>query len=177
MVYLQYGQYIYLHTCINTYIRGVTPPTFDSCTKHLGIPVIIHDQISTQFTGHGYMDDLTTDCSFDLQATCVILVLGLFFHMLFIGVCTTRLWQTCRRLVQELNICTVVFRNENQQEGYCYLFPTAGTAPGHSMCSDAALHGLVKMASRPWAIPGLLLTHSCTPQLTSADEDRFGVRL
>ena len=43
----------------------------------------------TQFPGHGCMDDLTTECSFDSQATyCVIAVLGPFSDMLPMGVCT-----------------------------------------------------------------------------------------
>ena len=60
-----------------------------------------------QFPGHGYMDDLTTECSFNLQVTWVIAMLGLFFDMLSMGICTTRHWQMFGRLVQELNVCTV----------------------------------------------------------------------
>ena len=54
------------------------------------------------------MDDLTTDRSFDLQATWLIDVLGLFLDMLSMDVCTTRQWQTSGRLVQKLDACTVV---------------------------------------------------------------------
>ena len=32
---------------------------------------------------------------------------GNFFEMLAMSVCTTRLWQTTGRLVQEWNVCTV----------------------------------------------------------------------
>ena len=62
------------------------------------------------------MDDLTTERSFDLHAMLVIDVtkakylndvLGLFFYIIHMDVCTTRHWQTSRRLVQELNFCTV----------------------------------------------------------------------
>ena len=60
------------------------------------------------FPGHGCMDDLTTERSFDSQVVCVIGVLGLLFDLLSTGVCTTRHWQTSSRLVQELNVCTVV---------------------------------------------------------------------
>ena len=63
--------------------------------------------IVTQFLGHGCMNDLTTERSFDSQATCVIDAICLFFDMLSMGVCTTRHWQTSGRLVQELNVCTV----------------------------------------------------------------------
>ena len=38
--------------------------------------------IATQFPGHECMDDLPTECSFDLQA---IDVLGLFFDILSMG--------------------------------------------------------------------------------------------
>ena len=47
------------------------------------------------------MDDLTTERGFDLQATWVIDVLGLFFDM---SVCTTRHWQMFGRQLQELNV-------------------------------------------------------------------------
>ena len=56
---------------------------------------------------HGRIYDVTTDPCFDSQATCCIDVFDLFLDMLFMGVCTTRHWQTSGRLVQELNICTV----------------------------------------------------------------------
>ena len=50
------------------------------------------------FTGHRCMDDLTTERSFDSQATWVIDVLGLLFDMLYMGECITRQWQVhwCR---------------------------------------------------------------------------------
>ena len=40
--------------------------------------------------------------------TWVIDVFGLFFDMLSMGDFTTRLWQTTGRLVQELDVCTVL---------------------------------------------------------------------
>ena len=57
--------------------------------------------IATQFSGHGCMYDLTTERSFDSQATWFI------FDTLSISVCTTRHWQTSVQLVQELNVGTV----------------------------------------------------------------------
>ena len=63
--------------------------------------------ISTLLSWHGFIDDLTTEHGFDSQATCYIDVPGFFFDTLSMGVCTTRLWQTPGRLVQELNVCTV----------------------------------------------------------------------
>ena len=55
--------------------------------------------IATKFAGNGCMDDLTTERSFDSQATWVSTVLDLFVDMLSMGVCTTRHWQMSSRLV------------------------------------------------------------------------------
>ena len=63
--------------------------------------------IACQFPGHGCMDDPIAERGFDSQATWVLGVLGVFFDMLSMGVCTTRHCQTSGRLVQELNVCTV----------------------------------------------------------------------
>ena len=60
--------------------------------------------IATQFPVHGCMDDLATECGFDLKAKRVIAVLDLSLDMLSKGVCTTRHRQTSGRLVQELRI-------------------------------------------------------------------------
>ena len=57
------------------------------------------------------MDDLATEHSFDLQVFVAIDVLGLFFDILLMGVCTTRHWQTSNRLVQELHVCTVCVKS------------------------------------------------------------------
>ena len=62
-----------------------TVTTFNSCTKCVGSQSIIHDRTSDcnpVFHGHECMNDLTTERSFDLQARCVIDVLGLPFEML-----------------------------------------------------------------------------------------------
>ena len=59
--------------------------------------------IATRFSGHGCMDDHTTERSFYSQATWVFDVRG----MLSKRICTIRHWQTSGRLVQELNVCTV----------------------------------------------------------------------
>ena len=53
-----------------------------------------------QFPEQGCQDDLTTERSFDSQATWVIDVLGLFFDMLSMVVLKTRHWQMSGRLVQ-----------------------------------------------------------------------------
>ena len=42
------------------------------------------------------------------KATWVIDVLSLFFDMSSVGVCTTKPHKTSGRLLQELNVCTVV---------------------------------------------------------------------
>ena len=56
---------------------------------------------------HGCMDDLTTVRSFDLQHTWVIDMLGLYFDILSMVVCTPRHGQTSGQLAQELIVCTV----------------------------------------------------------------------
>ena len=54
------------------------------------------------------MDDHTTERSFDSQGLCrSLMCLAYFLDMLSMNVCTTRLFQTSGRLVQELNVCTV----------------------------------------------------------------------
>ena len=53
------------------------------------------------------MDDTTTELSIDFQATWVIDVLGIFFDLLSLGVCTTSHWQMFGRLMQKLNVCTL----------------------------------------------------------------------
>ena len=53
------------------------------------------------------ISDLTTEHSFDLQATYAIDVLGYFSDMLSVGVCTNIHLQTSCRLMQILNVCTV----------------------------------------------------------------------
>ena len=45
---------------------------------------------NTQFPGHVFVDVLTTERGFASQAACGTDVLGLFFDMLTLGVCTTR---------------------------------------------------------------------------------------
>ena len=63
---------------------------------------------SPQFPGHGSMDDLTTERSFDSQGTWISDGLVLIFDdMIYNGVCSTSHWQTSGRLMQELNVCTV----------------------------------------------------------------------
>ena len=62
------------------------------------------------FSGNGCMVDLINDHSFDSQATWVIIKCGWpTFLTLSMGICTTWLWQTSCRLVQELNVCTVLY--------------------------------------------------------------------
>ena len=75
-----------------------------------------HARLPPSFLG---MDDLTTDCSFDSQAKCVIGVLGLLFDLLSMGVCTTRYWQQSDRLVQKLNVFTVDFQKNWRTISMC----------------------------------------------------------
>ena len=87
-----------------------TVPTFNYCTKCVGSPGIMHDRTphTTQFPRHGCMDDLTTERSFDSLVTLVIDVRSLFYDVLSMDLGTTRHRQTSGRLVQKLNVCTVV---------------------------------------------------------------------
>ena len=58
-----------------------------------------HARLPPRFHGHGCMHDLTIERrSLRSQATWVIDVLGLFFDMLPVGVCTARHWQTSDRM-------------------------------------------------------------------------------
>ena len=52
-----------------------------------------------------HVPDLTTERSFDLQVRWLFMCLA---YLLTCHVCTTRHWQKSGRLVQELNMCTVV---------------------------------------------------------------------
>ena len=75
-----------------SHMGGVQCRVFNSCTKCVGSPGIIHDRTSDcHLVFWAWMrpqvPDLTTERSFDSQGTWVIVVLGLFFHMLSIGVC------------------------------------------------------------------------------------------
>ena len=63
-----------------------------------------HARLPPSFLG---MDDLTTETSFDSQATRVIGVFDLCFDVYSIGDCTAGHWKTSGRLVQDLNGCTV----------------------------------------------------------------------
>ena len=79
-------------------------PTFNSCTYNAWAARPLDTTASPIATVSW---DLTTERSFDSQAPWVFGVLDLFLDILFLGLCTTRLWQTSGRLVQELNVCTV----------------------------------------------------------------------
>ena len=62
-------------------------------------------QISIQFPGQGYVEDLITEYIFDSQAMLVIGALGLFFEMLFMDFVQPG---TVRRPVDWCrNVCTV----------------------------------------------------------------------
>ena len=75
-------------------------PKFNSGTKCTGRP-----GMQSNTTASPKATKLT---NFDLQATWVIDVLGLSFTCYPWAFCTTRHWQMSGRLVQELNVCTVV---------------------------------------------------------------------
>ena len=81
-----------------------TVPTFYSCTKCVGSPSIVHDRTSDCHQIILAMRAVKTERNFDLQATWVIDVPGLFFDMFSMGVCTTRHWEVSGRPVQELHV-------------------------------------------------------------------------
>ena len=87
-----------------------TEPTFNSCTKYVGSPGIIHNRMPDchPFSlAWMHIYDLTIECSFDSQAIGAIDVLALFIDILSIYSYTTRHLQTSGQLVQEWNHCTV----------------------------------------------------------------------
>ena len=96
------------HICV---ICPSTVTASNFCTRCRGSPDIPYTParpIATAFPGHGCMDDLTTERSFDSPATWAIDWLGSFhFDMLSMIVGTTRHWQTFGRLVEEVGICTI----------------------------------------------------------------------
>ena len=65
-----------------------------------------HPRLQSRFLGKDARVT-STEHSFDWQASWIIVVLGLFYDMSSMNVCTIRHWQTSSRLVQELNVCTV----------------------------------------------------------------------
>ena len=104
----------------------ITVTIFNSCTKCVCRPGIIHDCTPdcdlVSWAWNFCMYDLTTLRRFHLQATSVIGGAGLFFEMLSMCVCTTRRQQTSGRLVQELNVCTVHQLLASQGFTDCYTF-------------------------------------------------------
>ena len=66
--------------------------------------------IPTQFSGHWWLDDLTTDRSFR-KLTALLMCLAHSFDMLAMGFCTTRHWQMSGRLVPRLNVWPVAVRS------------------------------------------------------------------
>ena len=85
----------------------LTVLTFNSCTKCVGSPEIIHDRMPDRHLVFWAWMTPQLNVALDSHSTWVIDVLGLCFDMLSMVVCTTRHWQTPGRLVQELNVCTV----------------------------------------------------------------------
>ena len=77
--------------------------TFNSFTECGGSPDMINNPTS-------YCQPVSWEWMHGrpLIRTWIIDVLGSFFDMLSMGVCTPRHWQTPGRLMQELNVCTVM---------------------------------------------------------------------
>ena len=119
-------------------------PTFNSCSKRLDSWGIIQNRLP-DCKSVSCIDDLTTERSFDSQSTRAIDVLGLFFDILFMGVCTTGHRQTSGRLVvQELTICTVL--------GFCQNVP-----PAHSE-KVTLVHWLKSRLTQVWQKRAMVIT-------------------
>ena len=102
------------------YLIASPVPRFNSCTHYVGAVRAEYTTgrpIAIQFPGNGCMDDLTTESSFHSQATWVINVLGLFFDILPIGVCTTEHWQTSGRLVLEFKVYSILLQSRTRLLG------------------------------------------------------------
>ena len=78
--------------------------TFNSCTKRGQ-----HGH-NTQPNGRMLFRFLDMDTWMTSQMNVALIrkILGSFFDMLSMGACRTRHWQASGRLVQELNVCTVL---------------------------------------------------------------------
>ena len=79
--------------------KQCTVLTFNSCTKCVGMPGIKHDRTPgchpvSRMTSH--------------LIAALIRKFAYFFDMFSMGVCTTRYCKTYGRLLQELDVCTVM---------------------------------------------------------------------
>ena len=99
--------------CLATYEKQRTVPISNSCTKCVGMPGIKHDR-----TPGCHPVSRTTS----QLIAALIRKLAYFFDMFSIGVCKTRYCKTYGRLLQELDVCTVMpkhsypsFRNNEKQ--------------------------------------------------------------
>ena len=80
-----------------------TVPTFNSCTKCVGSRGLIHDRTPNCQPGSwAWMNEWTwfASCAGHWWSYLIVDILAM-------GVCTARHCQTCGRVVQELNVCTV----------------------------------------------------------------------
>ena len=161
-----WDNYIMLFSC---YFPYFTVPTFSICTKFAG--------------SHNKIHDHTPDCNqvswawmLELNVSSrTIDVLGFFFDMLFIGVCTTRHWQTCCLLVHKLNAFTVDVWAA--RAWYTTALPIARQFPGHWCMDD--------LKTEPWPeYCPLYIQKSSLPEfqrlekLLCGDEDaRVGVMI
>ena len=69
----------------------------------------VHDtRPHAQYAGHGCIDDLTIKPSCISQPIYGSLMYLAFFDMLSMGIYTRRHRQTSGRMVQELNVCTIL---------------------------------------------------------------------
>ena len=84
--------------------------TFNSCTKCVGSPGVIHDRMAICHpvpTAWMYGLPQKMNGALIRKPRWSLVYLVYFVNMLSMCVCTTMYCQTSGRLVQELNVCTV----------------------------------------------------------------------
>ena len=122
--YFLYKIAVKCHLSNSQYPTTVT--TFNSRTKCVGSPSIIHDRTSDcnpVFWSWMYeWPQNWTQLWFESYVChwCAWLVL----YILSMGIWTTRHWQTSSRLVHELNVCTVAHRDPPWPSSYDTWLPT-----------------------------------------------------
>ena len=103
-----------VHAVLRWSWKRPTVQAFNFCTKCVGSPCIIHDRMPGCQPAHwtwtcGWPHNWTKLWFAGSVCHLYVWLISLTFS---IGICTTRHWQTSGRLVQELNPCTVVIKNE-----------------------------------------------------------------
>ena len=108
------------------YFTTCTVPTFNYCTKCMGMTGIIHDltpdchSVSKAWISACMTSQLRVALIRKIRDSSICLAYS--FDMLSMGLCTTRHYQTSGRLVQELNVCIVLQANGISESRYkCHM--------------------------------------------------------